>query len=81
MISPYLACTQANTMLSIVRTRGGHHRECRLPVGLGGNDQPDVQTNSRMPKAIQASRVSVRSPVSPRAIHILSPDLPQIYHG
>ncbi len=41
VISRYLACTQTNTRLSIDRDRGGHHRERRMPVEGGGDDQPD----------------------------------------
>src|SRR5580692_9198993 len=55
VISPYLACTQMNTRLSIVRTAAATTVSAGCQWRAAGTTSPTVQTSSRMPRAVTPS--------------------------
>jgi hypothetical protein len=60
VISRYLACTQTNTRLSIVRNAAATTVSAGCQWRAAGTISPTVQASSRMPRAFQASRVGFR---------------------
>jgi hypothetical protein len=59
VISRYLTCTQANTILSIVRTAAATTVSTECQWRAAGTISPTVQTSSRTPRAFQC-----RTPLS-----------------
>ena len=65
-ISPYFACTQTNTMLTIASTVAATTVSAGCQWKAAGTISPIVQLSSRMPSPVQAFRGSATRTARPR---------------
>ena len=74
-VSLYLTCTQTNTRLSIARTVAATTVSAGCQWKAAGTISPTVQTSSRMPRAVQASRGNAPKDGTPFAYLVEHEDL------